>query len=140
MKTLTVQQIDEKILLLKQQLLALGPLHPGSLSRQYHVCGKPGCKCTDPQKPRPHGPYSKLTYVYHGKFTCRFVRADSVQEVTALVAAFKTFRQLTDQWIALAIQRAQLGPLVRTNPKSKPRHPTPQTRKPRIQGKKRRQG
>lgn len=116
---LTVQQIDEKILGLKQQLLALGPLHPGSLSRQYQVCGKPGCKCCDPQKPRPHGPYTKLTYVHHGKFTCRFVRAGSVQEVTALVAAFKTFRQLTEQWVALSIHRAQLGPLQRTSRTSK---------------------
>src|SRR5438128_690721 len=116
-KPLTVQDIDDKILHLKRQLMKLGPLHPGSLSRQHHVCGKPGCKCMDPQKPRPHGPYSKLTYVYHGKFTCRFVRADSVKEVAALVAAFKTFRKLTDAWISLAIQRAQLGLLGRATKK-----------------------
>jgi hypothetical protein len=124
----TAQDLDEKILHLKNQLMKLGPLHPGSLSRQYQVCGKPGCKCIDPQKPRPHGPYAKLTYVYHGKFTCRFVRAGSLTEVTALVAAFKTFRQLTDEWIALAIQRGQLGPLERANKKSKP---PPQKSKPR---------
>ncbi len=109
----TLQQIDEQISRLKQQLMALGSMHPGSLSLQYQVCGKPGCKCGDPEKPRPHGPYTKLTYVYHNKFTCRFVRADSVQEVTELVAAFKSFRQITDNWIALSIQRAQLGPLQR---------------------------
>jgi hypothetical protein len=126
---LSTQQIDEKILLLKQQLQALGPLHPGSLSRQYQVCGKPGCKCCDPKKPRPHGPYAKLTYVYHGKFTCRFVRAESVREVTALVATFKIFRQLTDAWIALAVQRAQLGPLQRSVPASKKAKVSPQTQK-----------
>src|SRR5512139_2665045 len=101
---LTTQQIDEKILRLKHQLLALGPLHPGSLSRQYQVCGRPGCKCRHPKKPRPHGPYTKLTYVYHGKFTCHFVRVEAVEAVTAMVATFKKFRQLTDQWVALAIQ------------------------------------
>jgi hypothetical protein len=120
-KPLTVQDIDEKILQIKNQILRLAPLHPGSISRQYQVCGKLGCKCMDSQKPRPHGPYSKLTYVYHGKFTCRFVRAGSLKEVKALVAAFKTFRQLTDDWIALAIQRAQLGPLERSTKKSTPR-------------------
>ena len=119
-KQITVQDLDGKILHLKNQLLELGPLHPGSLSRQYQVCGKPGCKCMDPQKPKPHGPYSKLTYVYHGKFTCRFVRARAVKEVQALVAVFKKFRALTDQWIALAIRRAQLGPLERATKKSKP--------------------
>jgi hypothetical protein len=126
---LTVQQIDEKILRLKQQLLALGPLHPGSLSRQYQVCGKRGCKCCDPQKPRPHGPYAKLTYVHHGKFTCRFVRAGSVQEITALVAAFKTFRQLTEEWVALSIQRAQWGPFQRAIRLSKPPSLAPKTQK-----------
>jgi hypothetical protein len=127
-KPITVQDLDEKILHLKNQLRELGPLHPGSLSRQYQVCGKPGCKCMDPQQPRPHGPYSKLTYVYHGKFTCRFVRAHSVKEVQALLAAFKKFRALTDAWIALAIRRAQLGPLERATKKSKPR---PHARKAR---------
>ena len=124
---LTTQQIDEKILQIKQQLLALRSLHPGSLSRQYQVCGKPGCKCCDPQKPQPHGPYTKLTYVYHGKFTCRFVRAQAGAEVAALVASFIKFRQLTDAWIALAIQRAQLGPLQPTGPKPK----RPKTHQPR---------
>jgi len=127
---LTTQQIDEKILQLKQQLLALGPLHPGSLSRQYQVCGKPGCKCCHPKKPRPHGPYTKLTYVYHGKFTCRFVRAQSVREVAVLLATFKIFRQLTDDWIALSVQRAQLGPLQRSVPLSKKHKIDPHPQKP----------
>jgi hypothetical protein len=129
MKTaLTLQAIDKKILQLKRQLSHLGPLHPGSLSRQYHVCGKPGCKCIDPKKPKPHGPYTKLTYARHGKFTCRFVRAESVHEVAALVAAFKSFRKLTDAWVALAIRRAQLGPLGRAPKLAKTR---PKAAKPR---------
>jgi hypothetical protein len=127
--TLTLQHIDEKILQIKQQLLALGPLHPGSLSQQYQACAKPGCKCCDPNKPRPHGPYTKLTYVHRGKYTCRFVRAGSVQEVTALVAAFKTFRQLTEEWVALSIQRAQLGPLQRAVRSAKQAPVAPKTPK-----------
>jgi len=105
-----MQGIDQKILRLKRRLMKLGALHPGSLSRQYHVCGKPGCKCIDPHRPRPHGPYTKLTYVFHGKFRCLFVRADCLREVSALVAAFKTLRKLTDEWIGLGIDRAALGP------------------------------
>ena len=122
-KPFTVQEIDGKILRLKNQLLTLAPLHPGSLSRQYQVCGKPGCKCMDAQKPQPHGPYAKLTYVYHGKFTCRFVRAASVREVATLLRSFKNFRKLTDRWISLSIQRAQLGPLERALRQSKAPRP-----------------
>jgi hypothetical protein len=116
---LTIQQIDGKIADLKRQLLALEPMHPGSLSSQYHVCGKSGCKCTAAPKPQPHGPYCKLNFVHHGKFTCRFVRADVVGEVSALVATFKTFRQLTDEWVSLSIARALLGPLARLERKTK---------------------
>ena len=64
----SVQTIEKKIQALKTQLLALGPMRPGSLSPQYNVCGKP--------------------------------RAE--------VATYKTFRKLTDQWIGLALQAAQL--------------------------------
>jgi hypothetical protein len=118
-----LQPIDKKIARVKQALSALGPMHPGSLSRQYHVCGKPGCKCHASPRPAPHGPYCKLNYVYHGKFACRFVRETSVAEVTALVATFKRFKQLMDQWVALSIERAQLGPLARRTAKTKARPP-----------------
>ena len=126
--TPATQQIDEQILQIKQQLLALGPLHPGSISRQYQECGKSGFKSHAPKEPQLHGPYTKLTYAYHGKFTCRFVRAQAVAEVTALVATFKQFRKLTDDWVALAIRRAQLGSLQPTSPRSK-RPKTPQPKK-----------
>src|SRR5436853_4172700 len=39
-------QIAHKIAQLKQELAELGPMHPGSLSEQYNVCGKPGCRCS----------------------------------------------------------------------------------------------
>lgn len=121
--TPTLPHIDENIRRVKQELMALSHFHPGSLSKQYQVCGKPGCKCCTGKPCSPHGPFFKLTYAFHGKYTCRFVRAESVQEVTRLVAAFKTFRRLTDQWIALAIQRGHLGPFQKTaaKPSKKPR-------------------
>ena len=130
MKTdLTIQQIDEKIALVKQQLLELGPMHPGSLSSQYHVCGKPGCKCVTSPKPKPHGPYCKLNYAYHGKVTCRFVRAEAVAEITSMVEIFKTFRQLTDQWVSLSIARALRGPLAVMPRNAKPASVAKSTRK-----------
>jgi hypothetical protein len=49
---------------MKSQLRALGPMRPGSLSRQYNVCGKPGCRCKDPKNPRRHGPYDQLNYAF----------------------------------------------------------------------------
>jgi hypothetical protein len=36
----------------KQALDALGPVLPGSISKQWNVCGKPGCRCKDPDRPQ----------------------------------------------------------------------------------------
>ena len=106
--TAQIQAIEQKINRLKTQLGTLGPLRPGSLSRQYNVCGKPGCRCKAPQKPRRHGPYYQLNYVYQGKKTSQFIRKENLKQVRAELATYKKFRKLTDQWIGLAIQMARL--------------------------------
>jgi len=46
---------------IKAELAALGEMRPGSLSRQYNVCGKPNCRCKDPQNPQRHGPCYQLS-------------------------------------------------------------------------------
>ena len=39
---------------------------PGSLTRRYTYCGKPGCRC-QASPPRPHGPCYQLTRKVAGK-------------------------------------------------------------------------
>lgn len=104
----TVQKIQQRIEDLKARLLAIGSMRPGSISRQYNTCGKPGCRCKDPKNPRRHGPYYQLNYVYRGKKSSQFIRPEDVKAVRAELAAYKHFRKLTDQWIGLALQVAQL--------------------------------
>jgi hypothetical protein len=104
----TLRKMEEEIARIQKKLAGLGPMHPGSLSYQYQVCGKKGCKCQDPDKPRRHGPYCKLFYVHQGKKVCRFVRSDCVDQFKTRLQAYKAFRELTDQWIKLSIQRAQV--------------------------------
>lgn len=103
-----IQKIEQQIEKVKARLLALDDLRPGSLSRQYNVCGKPGCRCKDPDHPKRHGPYHQLNYVYRGKKTSQFIRATELAQVRAELANFKTFRRLIDQWVGLALKRAQL--------------------------------
>jgi len=61
------QKLQQRINQLKAQLGEIGPMRPGSLSRQYNVCGKPGCRCKDPKNPRRHGPYINSTTSMVGK-------------------------------------------------------------------------
>jgi hypothetical protein len=105
--TPSIQKLEAQIAGIKTQLQAQGAMRPGSLSRQYNVCGKLGCRCKDPKQPRRHGPYYQLNYVYRGKKTSKFIRQEIVRQVRAELANYKKFRQLTDQWIGLALRIAE---------------------------------
>jgi hypothetical protein len=102
-----VQQIEEQIDQIKNKLVSLGPLHPGSLSRQYNVCGKPGCRCKAKPKPRRHGPYYKVSYVFRGRFSSRFVSRQEVRMVRAELANYKRLRKLSEAWVELALRLAK---------------------------------
>jgi hypothetical protein len=105
--THTLQKWEAQIAQIKGQLQALGPMRPGSLSRQYNVCGKPGCRCKDPRHPRRHGPYYQLNYVYRAKKTSKFIPKELLGQVRAELANYKKFRGLIEQWIGLALQVAE---------------------------------
>jgi hypothetical protein len=102
-------QLEKQIQTLKTALAALGPMRPGSLSRQYNVCGNPHCRCKDKTHPQKHGPYYQLSYGHRGKHTTQFIRRAHLAHVKRQLANFKTFRKLTDRWVNLALQHALLG-------------------------------
>jgi hypothetical protein len=105
--TPTVETLEAQIAPIKAQLQKHGAMRPGSLSRQYNVCGKPGCRCKAPKGPRRHGPYYQLNYVYRGKKTSQFIRREILREVRTELANYTQFRRLTEQWIGLALKVAQ---------------------------------
>jgi hypothetical protein len=100
-------QIERKIEQLKQQLAELGPMHPGSLSEQYNVCGKLGCRCKDAKNPQKHGPYYQLSFTWRGKSHTRFVRTEGLPEMRQKIAYYKRFRELTDEWVDLVVELEQ---------------------------------
>jgi hypothetical protein len=104
---MSIAQIERKIEHLKRQLAELGPMHPGSLSEQYNVCGKSGCRCKDPKNPQKHGPYYQLSFTWRGKSRTRFVRAERLAGVREKVANYKRFRELTDEWVDLVVELEQ---------------------------------
>jgi hypothetical protein len=105
--TPTIETLEAQIAEIKTQLQQQGAMRPGSLSRQYNVCGKPGCRCKDSKRPRRHGPYFQLNYVYRGKKTSQFIRREILSQVRTELANYKQFRRLTERWIGLALQVAQ---------------------------------
>ena len=103
-----IRRLEKRIVALKKLLSSLGTLHPGSLSKQYNVCGKPGCRCKDPKHSKRHGPYYQLNYVFRGEKTSRFIPPQEVARLRAELANYKTLRNSTEQWTALALQIAQI--------------------------------
>jgi hypothetical protein len=101
-------QIEKRIERIKQELTKLGPMRPGTLSRQYAACKKPGCACMDPISPKKHGPFYQLSYSHEGKSTTRFVRPGYVATIEKELATYKRYRELTQDWVSLAIQLSQL--------------------------------
>lgn len=101
---MTVAQLQRRLLKIQAELAALGPIHPGSLSEQYNVCGNPGCRCKDPQKPQKHGPYYQLSYAWRGKSTSRFVRAPRVKAMQEKLGNYKRMRELVAEWVDAAIE------------------------------------
>ena len=98
------QQLERRIQDIKRLLADMGPMHPGSLSKQYNVCGKPRCRCKAPQKPRRHGPYYQLGFTWRGKSSSRFVRPERVTGIRHKVENYKRFRKLVNEWVDLSVE------------------------------------
>jgi hypothetical protein len=102
---MNVKEIERRIETIRHRLTRLGPMHPGSLSEQYNVCGKLGCRCKDPQHPQRHGPYYQLSFTWRGKSTTRFVRSQQVVAMRRKVANYQRFREWVNAWVDLEIAR-----------------------------------
>lgn len=99
--------MQRKIDKIKNDLQKIGEMRPGSLNMQFTKCGKPGCRCQDPEKPKRHGPYYQLSYVHHGKSTSQLIQTPQVATVKRQLANYKKFRALTEEWIDLALTQAK---------------------------------
>jgi len=104
-----LKTLEKQIAALKEELLAVGPMRPGSLSRQYNVCGNPKCRCKDPENPKKHGPYYQLSYVHRGQHTTQFVKAHQVALVRSHIENYRKYKKLTQRWIDWALKHAKLS-------------------------------
>ena len=102
------KHIQKRIDRIKDVLCRLGPMRPGSISKQYNVCGNPNCRCKDPVNPKKHGPYYQLSYTWRGRSTSEFVKKELLAETQEQVANYKRFKELIQELIDLSVQRARL--------------------------------
>ena len=91
-----MQQIERRIEAIKKALLEIGPMRPGSLTRQYK----------DPKQRT--GAYWQISYTRQMKSRTEYVRKEYVKEVRRQTATHKRFKRLVDQWTDLSIEHSRL--------------------------------
>jgi hypothetical protein len=91
-----IQQIEKRIDRIKRTLTEIGPMRPGSLTRQYK----------DPQ--HQTGAYWQISYTRLMKSRTEYVRPEWVKEIRRQTATHKRFKRLLDQWIDLSIEHSRL--------------------------------
>lgn len=91
-----IQRIEQRIDRIKRTLLEIGPMRPGSLTRQYK----------DPEKHT--GPYWQISYTRRMKSRTEYVRQECVKELRRRIANHKRFKRLVDQWIDLSLEHSRL--------------------------------
>jgi hypothetical protein len=72
-----IGQIERRILRIKQELQKIGPLRPGSLTKQYK----------DPEKKT--GPFWQLSYTRAMRSRTDYIRKNEVKEIRKQIAAYK---------------------------------------------------
>ena len=91
-----MRQIERRIERIKQALAKIGPMRPGSLTRQYK----------DPKK--KSGPYWQISYTRNMKSRSDYVRQECVAHIRKEVTAYKRFKKLMEEWIDLSIEASKL--------------------------------
>jgi hypothetical protein len=86
-------RIERRIGKIKQALAALGDMRPGSLSVQTRSWG---------------GQYCQLSYTHLGKGHTEYVPPERVQELKRQLATYRKFRDLTQEWVNLALELCKL--------------------------------
>ncbi|MBU1689100.1 MAG: hypothetical protein KJ589_17310 [Proteobacteria bacterium] len=90
---------NRRIEQLKRKLSGLGPMLPGSTSEQWNVCGTPGCRCKDPDKPVKHGPYYQLSFTLGGKSSTMFIKKAHLAQARQCLERYQQFKALNTELV-----------------------------------------
>jgi hypothetical protein len=91
-----LQAIQNRIAAIKQELLTIGEMRPGSLTRQFK----------DPEN--RGGPYYQLSYTHQMKSRTDYVSRESLPELRNQIRNYKRFKSLTTEWVSLGIEHSRL--------------------------------
>jgi hypothetical protein len=94
-----------------EQMLRLPDFRSGSITTTRGTCGKPNCRCHQPNQPG-HGPNVRLTRKVNGKtITETFATPAKLHKAQREVEAYHHFRELAAQLLAVNEQICSARPV-----------------------------
>jgi hypothetical protein len=96
-----VKRLERRIAKIKEDLMKLGDMRPGSLSVQTRSWG---------------GEYYQLSYTHRGKGRTEYVPKKRHKRVEGQIAVYKKFRDLTQEWVNLSIELCKLKSKLESDP------------------------
>lgn len=90
------KRTEEQIERVKREVLALGPMRPGSITRQYR------------QPREKKRPFLQISYTHRMRSRSEYVRPEHLAALRQETARFKRFKKLIDRWVALALAASQM--------------------------------
>lgn len=94
--------IEQRTKKIKKSILEIENFRSGSLSEQYNVCGKPGCRCKDTEAPKKHGPYYQASFNRDKKHSTMFVKKEYVKAIKREIKNYEKLKGLIDEWVNLS--------------------------------------
>lgn len=91
MSTKRIRQLENQIFKIKEQISELGPLRPGTLTKQYK----------EPSKKQ--GASYQLSYTHKMKSRTQYVRAEHVSIIKKELVQYKRYKILIERFIDLSI-------------------------------------
>ena len=89
-------QIEHRIKKIKDEIMSIGEMRPGSLTKQYKDRGS------------QTGAYYQISYTLKMKSRTNYIRSECVTDIRQQIKNYKRFKKLSEEWVDLGIEQSKL--------------------------------
>lgn len=98
----SLTELESRRAAIRREIDQLGDLRPGSITPTSGRCGKPNCRCHQPDQP-PHGPNLRVTFKVGGKTHSESLpNPIAVRKAQREIAEFKKFQTLSQEFVEVS--------------------------------------
>ena len=89
-------KIEKQIEKIKQELLGIGEMRPGSLTKQYRNAKEKKWE------------FYQISYTHKMKSKTEYVRVPHIDDLRKQIATYKKFKAFVEKWIDLSIEHSKI--------------------------------